>query len=229
MEQRNPYLQDVMNFVEKSVSAMPAKFDEVEVVINPKSKTFVAYTDELYANITMAISMKGGVFNVTHEEFVKYCENLISLRVSYVRKERISFGPTERIVVPSFLSLILSNIGIARHVDYGIELVPKIEQVEKLTDVEMRRISNSLKLLKGMGFEYAEGYARDREGSLEFMTFALIDGMVYSISKDSHPVYALLACTLGIRGIEGVLSPRVSYGMEEHLLSLVRVLATLKV
>lgn len=229
MEQMNPYLKDVMSYVEKTVGPSPAKFDVVNVKIDCQSKTFVVYVDELYSNIMMALSLRGGTLSITKNDFISYCENLVRIRIDYVNRRRIGIGPTERIVIPSYLSLLLTNIGLARHLDYGLELQPEYSEIKVLSDDHMRSISNALKLLKGIGFEYAEGYSRDREGSFDFMAFALIDGMVYTITKDSHPVYALLACTLGIRGVESVLSPRVTYGSESHLMNLVKILATLKV
>lgn len=231
MEQRilSSFEKDMMNYVEQHVSATPAQFDEVDVEIRVDGQVFVAYVDELYANLTTAISMKGGSFPVSKEDFISYCESLVKLRVRYVRGERVTFGPTERIVVPSYLSCVLSNIGKARHLDFGIELTPKMEDTNVMDANQMRRISNALTLLRGIGFEYAEGYTRSREGSFDFMAMTLMDGIVKSISKDAHPVYALLSSTLCVRGIETVLSPRITYGMVSHLASLVRGLATLKV
>lgn len=232
MEQMNPYLKDVMNYIEKNVSPMPANFDEVKVEMRCDTMILNTYVEELYSNIQMAVSMKGGTFNITVEEFTKYVNTLVKMRIDYVRGERVLCGPTERIVVPAYLSCVLSNIGRARHLDYGIELIPYIEV--KKDDVytekpDFMRISNALRLLRGIGFEYADGYTRSKEGSFDFMTMSLMDGIVKNISKDPHPVYALLSSTLGVRGIETVLSPRISYGMENHLANLVRGLATLKV
>jgi len=233
MEQMSPYFKDVMNYIEKNVSPMPAEFTEVSVEVDFNSPVLDTYVDELYSNIMMAVEMKGGVFNIQEEEFVKYINTIIKMRVDYVCGFKVMMGPTERLVVPSYLSCVLSNIGRARHLDYGVELVPKL--VSQLKDQvfdkksDLISISNALRLLKGIGFEYAEGYTRSKEGSFDFMTMTLMDGMVRNISKDPHPVYALLSSTLNVRGVESVLSPRISYGSQAHLANLVRGLATLKV
>jgi len=89
--------------------------------------------------------------------------------------------------------------------------------------------SRKVKALSPLGVEYAEGYTRSRDGSYDFMTMALLGGEVRNISKHPHPVFALLASTLGVRGIESVLSPRVSYGKASHFDSLIRNLAATKV
>jgi len=232
MEQiMNPYLKDVMTYIEKNVSPMPAEFSEVNVEVDFKSLVLTTYVEELYSNIMMAVEIKGGNFSITEEDFTKYINTLIKLRVDYVRGFKVAVGPTERLVVPSYLSCVLSNIGRARHLDYGVELVPKLVDnspvFEKQADI--MSISNALRLLRGIGFEYAEGYTRSKEGSFDFMTMTLIKGVVRNISKDPHPVYALLSSTLNVRGVESVLSPRISYGTETHLANLVRSLATLKV
>lgn len=231
MEAMNPLLQDIMKYAEQHLVPTPAEYTTVEVSIRIETNVMYAYIDELYSNLMMAVQLKGGELRLEKETFTKYINTLVRERVRYVRGERIDFGPTSRLVIPSYLSCVLSNIGRARHLDFGIELVPKQEFSDDvcLPKDETGRISNQLRLLKGIGFEYAEGYTRDREGSFEFMAFTLMDGVMKTISKEPHPVYALLSSTLGVRGIETVLSPRINYGSESHLTSLVRMLAGLKV
>lgn len=232
MENLNPYLKDVMGYAAENIVATPAEFSEVSVEINLGAKVLTTYVEELYSNLAMAVRTKGGDLSFSEEDFRKYINTLIRERVRYVRGERILIGPTERVVVPSYLSCVLSNVGRARHLDYGIELTPKLTDGSfPLFDskAEILSFSNKLKMLKGIGFEYAEGYTRDRDGSFEFMTFSLMDGVVKNISKEPHPVYALLSSTLCVRGVETVLLPRISYGSEGHLAGLVRTLASLKV
>jgi len=235
MELQNPYLKDVMSYIEKNVAPTPAAFDEVAVTVDCESKVLSTYVDELYSNIVMAVSMKGGDFPISFDDFKKYINTIIKSRVDYVNYpgngKRSIFSPTERFVVPSYLSCVLSNVGRARHVDYGIELYPKfIGNVEVFEDkASAMRVSNALKIIKGIGFEYAEGFTRSKEGSFDFMTMTLMEGIVRNISKDPHPVFALLSSTLNVKGVETVLSPRISYGREEHLANLVRGLAVLKV
>jgi hypothetical protein len=175
--------------------------------------------------------MKGGELKLTVEEFSAYIYTLIKSRVDYVNRSNPVVFPTELIVVPSYLSCVLSNIGRARHLDYGIDLMPVMaeEELPTLEKKEVIRISNHLKMLKGIGFEYAEGYTRATDGSFEFMAMTMIDGYVRTVSKDPHPVFALLSSTLNVRGIEAVLSPRVSYGSIKHLVNLVQGLTALKV
>lgn len=232
---RTEFEKNMSKFVEENIAVTPARFDEVKVFISCKNMVLDAYAEELYFNIQTAVSMKGGTFDLTAEEFMKYLITLVKARVDYVQGRSPVVFPTDRIVVPSFLSCVLSNIGKARHLDYGIELVPEmdpsiIESGTYFTEkADVQRISNTLRLTTGIGLEYGEGYTRMREGSFEFMTMTMMGEYIYSISKDSHPVYALLSSALGVRGIEAVLSPRITYGSVRHLANLVRGLAVLKV
>jgi hypothetical protein len=230
------FFKNMQKVVEENVAITPAQFDEVEVEIHCRNEVLDSYIESLFFNLQTAIAMKGGKFDLSVEEFESYIFTLIKSRVDYVNRNRgrnkPTVFPTERIVVPSYLSCVLSNIGRARHTDYGIELLPKMvvgEDIKFLEKKEMVKISNQLKMLKGIGFEYAEGYTRSTDGSFEFMTMTMMDGYVRSISKDSHPVYALLSSTLNVRGIETVLSPRISYGSIKHLVNLVQGLTALKV
>lgn len=232
MEQMNPYLKDVMGYAAEHIIATPAEYSEVDVMVNLNGKVLVTYVEELYSNLAMAVRLKGGELQFEEADLKKYVNTLIRERIRYVRGERIIVGPTERIVVPSYLSCVLSNMGKARHLDYGIELTPKLTDGDFPffdNKSELISFSNRLKMLRGIGFEYAEGYTRDRDGSFEFMTFSLIDGVIKNISKEPHPVYALLSSTLSVRGVETVLLPRITYGTEGHLAGLVRSLASLKV
>lgn len=123
--------------------------------------------------------------------------------------------------------MLLDNIGRAVDQDLGVELLPCAVEAP-LTREEVEAISGKLKVLSSYGFEYGIGFSRDRHGSWDFMAMTLIDGEIRRHNQESHPVYALLASTLGIKGVEAVLSPRVTYGNEKHLSSVVRGLASLK-
>lgn len=222
--------QAIEAIAEMNIRPMAARYDVVEVNLHVDSPVLVVYTNELYNELVGLAEMRGGEFSVSEEDFTKYVNTIVKARVDYVRHERPLFGPTERVAIPSFLAVVLANLGIAVDVDKGIELRPSLEIDDSslLSKDELFKISSVLKRFSSLGFEYSDGYARDRMGSWDFMAMSVIEDNVLRHDKESHPVYALMASTLAIRGIETVLSPRIEYGSVNHLASLVRQVATVR-
>lgn len=218
------------DFVEGRIVATPVSFDRTEVVIDLDAQILSEYKRELFASWNQAVAIMGIDLDFTEGDLSKYIDMLVVLRVDYVNGKRVSVKPTDGVVVPSFLSLILSNVGLARNPDLGIEVYPVVLQAET-TPIDadfLWAMSRKIRVLSHAGIEYADGYTRSRDGSYEFMSMTLIEAYVRNATNTVHPVYALMAGTLGVRGIETVLSPRINYGSENHLRSLVRHLAATK-
>jgi len=226
-------VDSLKRFSEERIVAAAVNFDAVNVQIDMGADILTVYTKELYACWDQSASIRGWSIPFAEEELLEYIRALVKIRVDYCAGKRVAIRPTDRVAIPSFLSVVLSNVGLARDVDLGIELRPTLKHdVPKLRDDDVEWLegfSRKVKALAPLGVEYAEGYTRSRDGSYDFMTMALLEGEVRNISKQPHPVFALLASTLGVRGIETVLSPRVSYGRANHFASLVRNLAATKV
>lgn len=229
-------LLKIKNIASEQLSALPMSYDRHEVVVDLGAKVLTTYKSELYISWSLAAQMRGVNLPFSEEELGLYINYLVVLRVDYVNGKRVKFPPTSGIAVPSFLSCVLSNLGMVKNLDLGLELYPVVDVSNvkgmNLTEEEyekfMFKMSGAIKTLANLGIEYADGYLRSRDGSYEFMSMSLIDGFIRNTSKDPHPVFALLASTLGVRGIEAVLSPRINYGTESHMVSLVRHLAATK-
>lgn len=229
-------LLNIKKIASEQLSALPMSYDRHEVTVDLGAKVLTAYKRELFTSWSMATQIRGVNMPFSEEELGLYIDYLVVLRVDYVNGKRVKFPPTSGIAVPSFLSCVLSNLGMVKNLDLGLELYPTIDpaSLERLTlsseeyETFMFRLSGAIKALANLGIEYADGYLRSRDGSYEFMSMALVDGFIRNVSKEPHPVFALLASTLGVRGIEAVLSPRINYGTESHMVSLVRHLAATK-
>lgn len=216
-------------FAEKRLTKTPTSYERVSVTVNLDAKVLEVYKKELYSEWNQAASIKGVAIPFTEEELSKYVDALICIRVKYVNGERVKVVPQDNIAVPSFLSLVLSNLGLARDTSLGLELYPALEGNVPEIDYDLvHRVSRAVRLLSNLGIEYAEGYTRSRDGSYEFMSMTLIGDYVLSWTNQSHPVYALLASSVGVSGIEAVLSPRINYGSVDHMQSLMRHLVAVK-
>lgn len=221
-------LKAAKDLAEKRIAQQPVSFDSHEVIINLDAVVLSEYKQELFLAWDAAAAMRGVSLPFTESDLASYINQLVVLRVKYVNGERVAYGPTDKICVPSFLSLVLSNVGKVSNVDYGLELFPVVANAPTVDSDFIMKMSRYIRALSGLGIEYAEGYARNKEGSYEFMSMTLIDGYVRNPNKAPHPVFALMASTLGVRGIEAVLSPRINYGSESHMRMLVRHLASTK-
>lgn len=215
-------------FAEARITKTPLQYDRVKVTVDLNCKVLDAYKRELFSEWQIAVNQAGRELPFTAEELNRYIDGLVCLRVDYVNGHRVSVMPTDGIAVPSFLSLILSNLGLARDTSMGVELYPEVEQPYTVDPDFMWKISRMIRLITNLGIEYAEGYLRSRDGSFEFMSMTLLGDYVRTWTKESHPVYALLASVVGLRGIEAVLSPRIVYGMVDHMSSLIRHVVAVK-
>lgn len=218
-------------FTEKLVRPIPSEYTVTPVSIHLDAPVLTEYCEALFTSLNFTWCSRGGSeMPISLDELQAYVATLVKTRVDYVNGDRPLFSPMERIVVPSFLSCVLQNVGVAVDVDLGVELRPVIteEPTPFLAKENMLVISRQLRGFQNMGFDFAEGYSRDRSGSWDFMAMAVVEGEVLRHDKSAHGVYALLASTLSIRGVETVLSPRVNYGSVSHFRSLIAQVAEVR-
>jgi hypothetical protein len=83
-----------------------------------------------------------------------------------------------------------------------------------------------LKAISRLGFEFAEGYARDKQGVLDLMVLQLVEGTVVSHTDRGHPAYAVAAYFLGLLQVVNLLGPRVLYGTREQMRMILRLVAS---
>lgn len=228
MSQRNGCEGAVRKLAEKHVAVSPGEVEIVDISIRSESEVLLTYVGELVANVRNAVDLKGGSLVLEEEDLKYYLHVLLQTRVAYVNKQRIDFRPTDGLYIPSFVSLVLSAIGIVYEIDLGVELRPVMESTVKVDKDRVMAISRTIAALGRVGLEYSQGYERSRDGSFSFMAMVCIGNVIKSHTKDSHPVYALLSSFVETRGAESVLSPRVNYGTIKHMEQLIRLVAATK-
>jgi len=230
--QNNHVSEAVRGFAEKHITPVPAEYEVVEVKVNLVSQVLHAYGSELYSNVEGVVMMRGGSVPFTEEELQSYLQQLVRLRVDYVNNQRVPYRPTDLIAVPAFVSVVLQNLGVVHHLELGLELRPVIDGGKGAWSEEdlevLKKVSRGIIAMGNYGLEYAKGYDRNKEGSFDFMTMSVLNDTVMGITREAHPVNALLASALALEGVEVALSPRIVYGTMSHFAMLVRHLATLK-
>jgi len=237
---------------ETRLSPQPRDQIVVEVSLDLTNRVLESYLVELYEYLRVEVlnqtAQKELPFTV--EDLRDYSWILIHQRVCHVVGQRVAIKAVDRFNVPAFLHLILAQLGKAEYVSRGITLIPALPtfvdyerfaygdtswkfqrpgQEGVVRDVKwMSTMSKYLQFYSKFGFEYGVGYDRDKAGSFEFMSMCVIDDHVMGHDEDVHPVYALLAAVLSLRGAESVLSPRVDYGDMDEVRNLMRVFAAPK-
>lgn len=239
---------DLANHV-RGVAIRPVDFQQVDVAIN-LNEGLLTFIEQYYDAIGQRLNQQGAnVVPFTVDELRRYVITLIKSRVMWVRNERrIPIHYSERVVVPAFLNFVLSGIGRVELPDLGIELIPQffesaqgsvvstevidpqVEQPVAVSQVMSKEeaiiFSNKLKPLSRLGFEFAEGYARDKTGVLDLMVLQMIEDTILSHTDKSHPAYAVAAYFLGLLQVTNLLGPRVLYGTREQMRMILRLVAS---
>jgi len=156
----------------------------------------------------------------TFEQFQQYVTFLVICRVNYVNGVQTIISPTDRVVVPSFLSLLLGNIGKCFDTKLGIQLTPTIHNDVQPSDWIVQNwyvISNFLFSLRNSQYQFSLGYERDRNGSYDYMSMHVVLNCVRNESDKPHPAYALMAATLNLTHSRTVFFPRYNYGSVDDL------------
>lgn len=186
------------------------KWQEVEVNLLTEGCLIDEYASVEYASIVSKLRITGGSVSFTEQEFIKFCRTYVYARICWVNNKTVIHPNTIGILVPTFLSLILQNIGRASNFSLGLDLVPAMPEFDPMEISEVRKISAELKIIPG--YEGAVALPKDKAGCFEFMSMQLIDDQIVSHSPDAHPVYALMASIVGPSLIRSVLDPMVYYG-----------------
>lgn len=201
------------DLAEKNVSPKFIEAKTYKVKLFEEGNLFNKYVSIEQKALEYAISRKGQQSSYTDDllrKFPDYCKALVASRVDYVLGGRPVVKPMDHVMVPSFLMNIIMQIGEVMDLSTGIRLLPEEVDTPSISLDEMREISMLLESIRE--YEGGFGYPKDKSGSWEFMTMWLVGTQLQRFSADAHPVYALMASVIGLKQIESVLNPLVTYG-----------------
>lgn len=151
----------------------------------------------------------------------KYFATLFTMRLGQVTtgvqpEYRNSY---RSVAVPVLLYQILTSIGEVEDKKRGIILLPagEVDGELLLSESELRRISDSLRMLENCGLRQVKGLPYATDGDFEFMAMAKVQNEIRYFSNDPHPVKAFLASFLDRKIEDECLfgSNRVLYGTTE--------------
>lgn len=204
---------DAVNFFGKQIEPIrpyAKETDEVDVKINPKAPTFLVFMESFVECIedTMSVTGLGSYPNgITGEDVYKYLTAAVYARVCQVNKTRCVWERRDQYVIPSFLTVMLAQIGKVDKVELGLYLKPVWDGEEVQVDSNfLNRISRFLMLLEDRGFEMSRGLPRHDVGDWSVMSMQYSQGVVMNTTPEHHPAMALVASFFGVHGLAEVLS-----------------------
>lgn len=215
----------------KSFAVGPAEFDRVQAKFLIEEGALKDYAEALVDNLNATTLVRGE--GLTTDQMVRYLNTLLYLRILMVNHDSQRHRWLDLVpypTIPAFFAVFLESVGIARDLTLGIEIVPEFggSAEDVMEPQEFRAFSNQLARFSKAGFEYAETFPRDIEGSWDLMSMQLIHGEIRNHDGKAHVIYALLASLYTQTITEGVLLPRVTYGRVDRFRGLIAELARLK-
>lgn len=199
------------------------KYETVSVDLSTPMMVDV-YVKSLFDECESVIEHQGGKLRFEKNQLGQYCSALLKMRVSRINRAQVPQWVRNKtsFVVPAFLSVLLSNIGIARDITLGIELIPTWKDDFWISEDDFSLVERELRAMAKFGFEYADAMPRGTDGSWDLMTMQVVNGEVVNHDGKAHGVFALLGCFLNNQALQTVLLPKVTYGATDRFGSLIK-------
>jgi hypothetical protein len=117
--------ESITRRVETVVKPGPAVFQTAKVTCHILSSgPLQTYVEELVDSLNIALKVQGSEMSFSHNEMMSYLVSLTVARVQRVNNQRADFTWSDRLVIPSFFSMILQHLGVARDHSLGLEITP---------------------------------------------------------------------------------------------------------
>jgi len=176
------------------------KLELIEVQVQPEVmlKDFgKAYASELHRRNPL----RADAVNLTEEELTEYFKQILILRVQYIYDNCKLWRQIKQLNIPTWIQYVITQIGQFIDYDFGLKVMPKLDgeiDLNFLLDVSRR-----LEAFKSDGVTmHKDAFPRSKDGDKDVMSMALIEGFVYSRTKDAHPITSYVNAFLGMKLVE---------------------------
>lgn len=191
-------------------------------------------TDELVGNYRVMVETRGGQFDITEEDLLKFFITAMYYRVEYVRSKSHSYKSFVQYENhPHILGILVANIGKAYDEETGISLTPivNLKEVENylLNESDFRNIGRKFLGLRSFGISTGSEFPSDKKGDFFTMSFAFINGDVKREDRRAHPTQALVAAIAGVNLANSIVTPRITYISSDRINVLIRAAAQFEV
>lgn len=136
--------------------------------------------------------------NLEVEEVDKYCQYLLYQRVLSVKDECKDWRKLKLLYIPSFVQYAMSQVGRVVLRQYGLTLLPEMEDVDMTYD-EALAVSEKIAAFEDTLQMVKDAMPRGPEGDEELMSTALIADSVRSMRVVQHPVTTYVTAFLNLK------------------------------
>lgn len=176
------------------------KLETVNVEIDPKimiNDFGAAYASELHRRNPLRADQT----NLTSEELTEYFTQILALRVQYIHDECKVWRQIKQLNIPTWIQFVISQVGRLIDYDFGLKVIPQLDYQIDLNF--LLNVSIRLEAFKSDGVTmHKDAFPRSKDGDKDVMSMALIEGFVYSRTKDAHPLQSYVSAFLGLKLIE---------------------------
>lgn len=124
---------------------------------------------------------------LTEEEVLEYCNYLLTKRIEVVNDSCYDFRKLKNLYIPSYVQYVLSMIGRLVARQYGITMMPVMEETSAMTFEEAIIISDKIGAFENDLQIVIDAMPRTIDGNPDVMSTALIAGYVRSLKVLEHP------------------------------------------
>lgn len=202
------------------VGTVPVGRQELPVLVD-KSPLFTDLAKILVRDIRRIAPPQADLPSV--EMMEGYLYTLLALRVLHVSGHPPRIGKADyrgvvrTAMVPSFVSVIFVNLGIACDPENGITFRPyidvKVDHV--LSPEQMNEFSSILRSFESYGLAIVQGLPKDLSGDIAFMAMQWLDtpqGVGVCSYRKDHPVFAVMASVISMFWSDALGKPFGSEG-----------------
>lgn len=186
-----------------------SEYHDVEVVVDPEFMmkdyaTAVVHDLERRNPVRFAsVSRQAEEFFGRPFEAVvsDYLTDLAKIRIQSVRDECKVWREAKQLAMPPYVQFAISMIGTVLDYDHGRRFVPYMESTDlALSTEQLFKVTELLRAFEGDGVVLLyDAFPKSKTGDQETMSYAIIDGYVKSIDKNSNPAKSYIAVFLGMK------------------------------
>lgn len=187
-------------FLQMDLGSNPAiavPVEDVQVVINcgelvgDYAHAFVREANRLNPALAQQVGL-------TEDELMAYFRYLLTKRIQCVEGTCTDFRRLKVLYIPSYFQFVMSMIGIVTDREYGLRLIPVMDQRSDMTLEDAISVSEKLGSFESCLQIVQDAMPRDDKGDKNVMSTALIAGYVRAYRHVEHPAATYVTAFLGM-------------------------------
>ena len=179
-------MSDFLSMDLGSGKATTIPMETVEVVISTPNM-FGDYAKAFVKEAWRVNPLLAEQVQLNEEELEQYLNYLMTKHVENVNDCCSDFRRLKNLYIPSYFQFVMSTIGVCIDREFGIKLVPEMDEPSSLTYEDALVVSEKLGSFERDLQIVQDAMPRDIKGNLNVMGSALIAGYVRSYRRVEHP------------------------------------------